>query len=256
MVEKTPPHKPAKSQYKRGALIVVAFALWTAIGFYGAQFLVVGVLWALQQMGVDFSLVNETIFNTVLAAVVYVTALVIVIGGPWVVKQQRTTKQDVGLHRLPTWAELGLAPAGLIVYFITSGLVTYLITLLVPGFDAGQAQDVGFEQLVLRQDYLLAFFTLVIVAPIAEETLFRGYLYGKLKKYSPRWIAIIVTSILFGLAHGQWNVAIDTFVLSVFLCILRDITGSLWPSIMLHMLKNGIAYYFLFVNPYLIQSLQ
>ncbi len=245
-----------KRTAKRSALIVAAFTIWTLFGFYAAQFLLVGIIWALAQIGVDFSAVNTTIFNTVTAAVVYIIALTIVIGGPWVIKKYRTTKEDVGLQRLPSWTELGLAPAGLIVYFITSALVTYMITLLVSGFDPAQTQNVGFEQLGQRYEYILAFVTLVIIAPIAEEILFRGYLYGKLKKYSPRWVAIIVTSALFGFAHGQWNVAIDTFILSLFLCALRDITGSLWPSIILHMLKNGIAYYFLFVNPTIIQSLQ
>ena len=254
--EHIPKHKPAKRTIKRTALIVAAFGLWTLVGFYAAQLLLVGVLWLLRQFGVDFMAVNETVLNTVVAAAAYIVALGVVIGGPWLLKKQRTTKEDIGLQRLPTWAELGLAPAGLIVYFITSALVIYLVSLFFTGFDAGQAQDVGFEQLVQRYEYMLAFITIVVIAPIAEEMLFRGYLYGKLKKYSPRWIAIIVTSALFGFAHGQWNVAIDTFVLSVFLCLLRDLTGSLWPSIILHMLKNSIAYYFLFINPTVIQSLQ
>lgn len=251
-----PVHKPVKRNVKRSVLIVVAFGLWTLIGFYAAQFLLVGILWCLQRLGIDFMAVNETLFNTITAAVAYIMALIIVIGGPWLVKKQRTTKEDIGLQRLPTWTELGLGPAGLIVYFITSALVTYVVSIIFTGFDASQAQDVGFEQLTQRYEYILAFMTLVVIAPIAEEMLFRGYLYGKLKKYAPRWIAIIVTSALFGLAHGQWNVAIDTFVLSIFLCLLRDLTGSLWPSIILHMLKNGIAYYFLFINPTFIQSIQ
>ena len=94
---------------------------------------------------------------------------------------------------------------------------------------------------------MLAFITLVVIAPVAEEVLFRGYLYGKLKKYVPVWAAILITSALFGLIHGTWNVAVDTFALSIILCLLRESTGGIWASILLHMIKNGIAFYFLFI---------
>jgi membrane protease YdiL (CAAX protease family) len=98
---------------------------------------------------------------------------------------------------------------------------------------------------------MLAFVTLVVLAPIAEETLFRGYLYGKLKGHVPAIIAAIATSLLFGVAHMQWNVGIDVFILSLVLCGLRSLTGSIWSGILVHMIKNAIAFYFLFINPIL-----
>ena len=116
-------------------------------------------------------------------------------------------------------------------------------------------EDVGFRQLNQRYEYILAFTTLIIIAPIAEEILFRGYLYGKLKKFVPIWVAILVTSALFGSIHGAWNLAIDTFALSIVLCLLRESTGNIWASILLHMAKNGIAFYILFINPTLFTTL-
>jgi membrane protease YdiL (CAAX protease family) len=53
-------------------------------------------------------------------------------------------------------------------------------------------------------------------------------------------------SALFGLAHMQWNVAIDVFVLSMVACYLRELTGSIWAGIILHCLKNLIAFIALF----------
>jgi membrane protease YdiL (CAAX protease family) len=101
----------------------------------------------------------------------------------------------------------------------------------------------------------LAFVTLVVVAPIAEEIIFRGYMYGKLKKFVPIWVAILATSLLFGAVHGAWNLAIDTFALSIVLCSLREFTGNIWASILLHMVKNGIAFYILFIYPTLLTTL-
>jgi membrane protease YdiL (CAAX protease family) len=41
--------------------------------------------------------------------------------------------------------------------------------------------------------------------------------------------------------------ALDTFTLSLVLCYLRQKTDSLWPGIMLHALKNGLAFMSLFL---------
>jgi membrane protease YdiL (CAAX protease family) len=74
-------------------------------------------------------------------------------------------------------------------------------------------------------------------------------LYGKLKNRVPAVVAAIVTSLLFGLAHFQWNVAIDVFILSLILCALRSLTGSIWAGVLVHVIKNSLAYYLLFVAP-------
>jgi membrane protease YdiL (CAAX protease family) len=95
----------------------------------------------------------------------------------------------------------------------------------------------------------MAFIALVILPPVAEELLFRGYLFGHLRTTMGFWTTSLVVSAAFGFIHGQWNVGIDTFILSLFLCYLRETTGSLWASMLLHGIKNGVAYFFLFIAP-------
>jgi len=85
--------------------------------------------------------------------------------------------------------------------------------------------------------------------------LFRGYLLSKLRRHVATWIAILITSLLFGLVHFAWNVGIDTFALGIVLCLVTIWTKSLWPAILIHMLKNGIAFYFLFINPTVLTTL-
>jgi hypothetical protein len=148
-----------------------------------------------------------------------------------------------------------MAPAGLIVYLAVSSVLITIATNLLPWFNVNQAQDTGFYQTSYGYEVILAFVTLVIIAPIAEEVIFRGYLFGRLKKYAPIWVSILVTSIVFGALHGAWNLAVDTFALSVVMCVLRQNTGSLWASILLHMSKNGLAFYILFINPTFLHTL-
>lgn len=236
--------------------MIVVLPGWIFGGFLAAQLLVGGLLWLLSNSPLSpLGAINENLLTSAAAALIYLVTLGLVIGLPWIIKKRRTTLSDLGLHRLPTWMDIWTAPAGLVVYFLISTALIYLATVLLSGFDVTEVQNTGFESLSQRYEYALAFLTLVVIAPVAEEVLFRGYLFGKLKKFVPIWIAILVTSLLFGFIHGAWNVAIDTFALSIVLCLLRLSTGSLWAPILLHMTKNGIAFYFLFINPTLLNTL-
>lgn len=228
---------------------------WVFVSFSIAQLLVMGLVWLLTVLHISVASLNQTVLNTSFAALLYVITLALVIGAPWLIKKHRTSRADIGLTGLPTWTDILITPAGMVVYFILSSLLILLATQVLPWFDIDQVQNTGFNQLNERYEYILAFTTLVVVAPVAEEILFRGYLYGKLKKFVPIWAAILATSVLFGFIHNAWNLAIDTFTLSVILCLLRESTGSIWSPMLLHMTKNSIAFYILFINPSLFTTL-
>lgn len=176
------------------------------------------------------------------------------------------TKSDLGLNELPTWTDIGLAPVGLVAYAILAAVLTSLFSIF-PWFNASETQDVGFNTLLLASDRVFAFATLVIIAPIAEELIFRGFLYQKIKALFFREkssekpnrksakkseitaiiIATFITSLAFGIMHGQWNVGVNVFAMSVVLCIMREITGSIYSGILMHMLKNMVAFYLLYI---------
>jgi membrane protease YdiL (CAAX protease family) len=247
--------EPAPRRSWRFWVMIVALPLWVLIGFLGAQVLAICLVWILHMFHIPLSSINPTLFETIVSAVIYIFTIAIVIGLPWLIKKRRTTVEDIGLHRLPYWRDMLMAPVGLVVYLIISFVLLMVVSAIVPGFNITQQQVTGFTGITQQYELILAFMTLVVVAPVAEEVLFRGYLLGKLRKLFPTWAAILATSILFGLIHvgttGAWNVAVDTFALSIVLSLLRISTGSIWASMLLHMIKNGIAFYILFVNPIL-----
>ena len=193
---------------------------------------------------------NATILQTVLIGVVYMLTLLFVVSLPRLLKK-RVSWEDLGLSRLLNWSDIGYAPVGFIIYFVASSLLVYIGSQVIPGFDVSQAQETGFSHVSQYYEYVLAFIALIIMAPVAEELLFRGFLYGKLRKRMPIWVAVLLTSVLFGLVHGQWNAGTDVFALSVVLCSLREITGGIWSGILLHMLKNSIAFFIIFIHPLL-----
>jgi len=237
------------------AWMALVVPLWVIVGFASAQIAVGLIIWLARLAGVSFAGINEAIFSTVLSAIIYLLTIAIVIGLPWVVRRVRTTKEELGLTRYPNWIDILLAPAGFVLYILLSAACTYLAMTYLTFIDFDQVQETGFSRLGPQFEYILAFVSLVVVAPVAEEILFRGYLLGKLRKHIATWIAVLITSLVFAAVHLAWNVGVDVFALSIVLCLLRITSKSLWPSILLHMLKNGIAFYFLFINPYLLTTL-
>ena len=250
-----PADKPVHRAVTSRWMLSIALPLWVLAGFGLSQALLVVIVYVLRFMGVSFIGINQSVLTAVLTSCTYMLTAVIVIGLPWWIKKYRTSRQDIGLNRLPTWMDIALAPAGAVIYLICSIALVSSLVALVPSLDLKQVQETGFGNLSYYYEYILAFVTLIIIAPLSEEVLFRGYLYGKLRKIMPVWIVILIVSVLFGAVHGQWNVAIDVFALSIVLCSLREMTGNIWAGILLHMLKNSLAFYLLFVNPDLLSTM-
>ncbi|OGL27562.1 hypothetical protein A3C39_04660 [Candidatus Saccharibacteria bacterium RIFCSPHIGHO2_02_FULL_46_12] len=239
---------PGPKKHRNWSALLL-YPAWVITSFILAVLIVSIVFQVLSFTGIDVeTLIPDAALQTLSAAVIYVLSFVIAFGGQYLVTKKVISLEKLGLTRLMTWMDIGLAPLAVIVYSLVSVALLNLVVFVVPSFPVDQAQDIGFKALNDQASYILAFTTLVVVAPIAEEVLFRGYLYGKLRGAVPIWIAAIVTSVIFGVIHGQWNVAVDVFALSLVLCSLREITGSIWAGVLLHMLKNGIAFYFIFIG--------
>lgn len=87
----------------------------------------------------------------------------------------------------------------------------------------------------------LAIASTVIIAPIAEELMFRGYLMDSIRKMHGDWIAIAISSLIFGLIHIEPYTVGMAAIGGLIYGYVRIKTGSLWPSIIGHMMWNGFA---------------
>jgi membrane protease YdiL (CAAX protease family) len=81
--------------------------------------------------------------------------------------------------------------------------------------------------------------TAVIVAPLCEEVVFRGYIYPTLKKFNGIWIAALVSALIFSAAHGSLAALLPLFIFGVVLVFLYERTGSIWAPIGAHFLFNA-----------------
>ncbi len=86
---------------------------------------------------------------------------------------------------------------------------------------------------------IIFFITASILAPIFEEIIFRGFLLPSLTKYLPTSGAIIVTALIFSLAHLSLSEAIPLATLGIILGIVYTRSRSLLASITLHSLWNS-----------------
>lgn len=234
--------KKPKNAFKR-ALIVIAMMAWVTAVFMGVEFIASLVL--VNIIGAD-TIKNSALWMTVYSAIVYSLAAVITILGPKLIKKS-STREELGLTGLPTYTDIGLAILSFVATLFVSAILTSVMSAIFPNFDANQAQNIGYSKDLYGADRAIAFLALVVFAPIAEELIYRGWLYGKAKKYVPTWLAVILVSVLFGAMHGQWNVAITVGAMSVIMCIDRELTGTIYAGVLTHMIKNGVAFYVMYV---------
>lgn len=82
-------------------------------------------------------------------------------------------------------------------------------------------------------------FAAVIVAPMCEEVVFRGYLYPASKKFAGPWVAATFTSLVFASAHGSLAALLPLFIFGLVLAYAYEKTGSLWAPIAIHLCFNG-----------------
>jgi membrane protease YdiL (CAAX protease family) len=169
------------------------------------------------------------------------------------IRHRKGTLAQIGLRKART-SDIGVALLGFVAYFAIYIAVYSFIAAFVHQINLNEQQDVGFHGVSGNGALLLTFLSLVVLPPIAEEIVFRGFLYSGLRRALPMLYAGIVTSMIFASAHllegsgggPLWVAGIDTFILSMVLVYLREKTGRLYAGMLVHALKNTVAFLVLY----------
>lgn len=233
---------------------VVSVAI--TIGIYFASQIAAAILISLPPLLLGWSAEQtaSAVQDNVLATFVFVAIIeaVTLFLLHLVLKRKKSGFKSLGIGKVH-FKYIWMALAGFAVYFVLYLIGLAIIKALIPSLDLDQKQEIGFETTTTGLPLLLVFASLVILPPVTEEIVARGFLFGGLRTKLPFISAAIITSVLFAAPHLMqanngllWVAGIDTFILSLVLCFLREKSGSLWPSIGVHMLKNGLAFVVLF----------
>ena len=250
-------HKPSLTvtdqiNWGPGLAVLVTVVVFVLAEYLGAQITVIYPVikhWTSSQT-------TNWLNNSIYAQFFYtLIAEAITFGVIWLFIKWRKDKLSViGLVK-PKLQDIAYALTGLAIYFPAYIAAVFGLSSLIHGLNINQQQQIGFSQSTTGWPLVLVFISLVVLPPIVEEILFRGFLYSGLKKSLPKIWAVLLTCTIFAAPHllegGSggllWVAGIDTFVLSLVLIWLREKTGRLYASMGLHALKNFIAFASLFL---------
>ncbi|HEX3391199.1 MAG TPA: CPBP family intramembrane glutamic endopeptidase [Solirubrobacteraceae bacterium] len=139
------------------------------------------------------------------------------------------------------WWRIALAVLGVYVAFFIFSAIWAAALGEEPKEELLKALGANETTLLLALSALLT----TVIAPIGEETLFRGYIFPALAKWRGWTLGAVITGVLFGAVHvGSAPVVylVPLAVLGFLLCALYRQTGSLYPCIATHCLNNSIAF--------------
>lgn len=151
--------------------------------------------------------------------------------------------QHFGFVRVGILKTLGLVIGS---YFLYIG-ITLIISLIsiynnikIPGYQIQESVLPLFGTDILG--LIVAGIAIVLLAPLIEEILFRGFLLRTLSnKIGVIW-GSIVSALVFALLHVPWQSIIPIFILGLILNSIVIRSKSLWPAIGFHILNNSITF--------------
>lgn len=82
-------------------------------------------------------------------------------------------------------------------------------------------------------------FVAVVVAPLTEEFIFRGYVYGVTKRFTDRWFAALFSAVIFAVVHHDVSATLPLFLLAVGLAAAYEATGCLLVPVIMHAIFNA-----------------
>lgn len=146
--------------------------------------------------------------------------------------------RNLSWSKVVTFALAAIAPT-LVLVGIVNASVSQALQEVWP--DASPQEIVKtFETTGSLAVRVLMVFAAVIIAPLSEELLFRGFFYGVCKRYTDIHFAAVINALLFATVHLHVASFMPLFALALVLVVVYEITGSLLVPMLMHAMFNGI----------------
>ncbi len=122
------------------------------------------------------------------------------------------------------------------LFFIVPAAMLYATAV---GPDATSAAGAAFGGFLAAWPWAVAVFVLVVfLAPVCEEIVYRGLLWGAVEQRWGRWAALAVTTVLFAVAHLEFERTPLLILIAIPIGLARLYSGSLLASIVVHQVVN------------------
>jgi membrane protease YdiL (CAAX protease family) len=148
-----------------------------------------------------------------------------------------------GLRRAALWSTVGWAALGMLAFYVLTAVYAVLVD---PSAEQDVTDSLGADDGTLG--LIAAGVMVMVVAPFAEETFFRGFFYRALRTRYSVLVGAAVNGLVFGAIHYGFDGADGLLILpplaflGAIFCLVYEKTGTLWATIGLHALNNAIAF--------------
>lgn len=82
-----------------------------------------------------------------------------------------------------------------------------------------------------------------VISPFVEEVIFRGFLYGRMRVYMKKWLAIFMSALLFGIYHGNMVQGIYGFCMGLLFTLVYDRFQNFYLVVFMHTIVNLVGYF-------------
>lgn len=179
----------------------------------------------------------DTLLGNAMLLTLISNALTLLILLPVFAAQKKSYVREISLFPLVPGAIWPLVSGAMALAAVVA-LVLALLPIPQELMDAYNSAAVG-----LGEPGLISALSTVLFAPIAEEVIFRGLVYTRLRRAMPAALACVLSSLVFGLLHGQLLWIAYAFIMGVVLTLVFERTGTLWASIVVHVTFNLVGTY-------------
>ncbi len=138
---------------------------------------------------------------------------------------------EVGVKGVPgttALAAVGIAPT---LYLV--------VTLVLSSLPEAWMESYAEAAASLDNPGVVSFIATALVAPVAEEVVFRGLMLSRLRRAMPGWLALVLSAAIFGVCHGHPVWITYAFLLGLVFGGMTLRSGSILPSMLAHMMFNG-----------------
>ena len=144
------------------------------------------------------------------------------------------TLRDLGWRGFK-WYWLPAVPIAAYAALLGADYLQQVNQSLFPNVANGQCVSVRHDY---SHYYLLAIIVVCVIAPISEETIFRGFIYGWLHRWAPAVLAVPLSAVIFSALHQQLVLFLPLFFVGVVLALLYQGSRSILPGVLTHALFN------------------
>lgn len=221
-----------------GVQLVVTFVYYFAVSFaVGVKYGVMGYNTADTAVVLKMSMeITEKVLHaatllTVISDVLTIGAFLLVI---CCTKQKM--KDGFSIRKFSPATVVPLIMMGLGFNVLTSVLLS-----LLPFPESWMAEYEASSSAITDSSFFIMLLLTVFIAPVAEELTFRALIHTRLKKGMPTVVAAVLSSVLFGLVHGQKLWILYTTLVGLVMVWVFERTQSILASILFHMSFNLYA---------------